>query len=65
MKLNKRTTHLRIEKCSKFIEEINRIEIENMSDDLFTIFLAGIERIITTGSQPKRKQKKTACRNRS
>ena len=37
-------TQLRIEKCTKFVEEINRIEIENMSDNLFTIFLTGIEK---------------------
>ncbi len=37
-------TQLRIEKVSKFSPEVNRIEIENMSDNLFDIFLSGLEK---------------------
>lgn len=38
------TTQLRIEKVSKFTDDINRIALENMSDQIFDIFLSGIEK---------------------
>ena len=37
------TTQLRIEKVSKFNTEINRFEFENMSNDMFELFLSGLE----------------------
>lgn len=38
------TTQLRVEKVSKFNTEINRIEFENMSNEMFDLFLSGIEK---------------------
>lgn len=38
------TTQLRIEKVSKFNTEINRIEFENMSSEMFEMFLGGLEK---------------------
>lgn len=37
-------TQIRIEKVSKFNPELNRLEFENMSDEMFSIFLSGIEK---------------------
>ena len=37
-------TQLRIEKVSKFTDDINRIALENMSDQIFDMFLSGIEK---------------------
>lgn len=37
-------TQLRIEKVMKYSPEVNRIEIENMTDNLFNMFLASIEK---------------------
>jgi hypothetical protein len=37
-------TQLRIEKVSKFIPEVNRIEIENMAEETFSLFLDSIEK---------------------
>jgi len=37
-------TQLRIEKVNKFTDDINRIALENMSDQIFDIFLSGIEK---------------------
>lgn len=37
-------TQIRIEKVSRFNPELNRLEFENMSDEMFSIFLSGIEK---------------------
>jgi len=37
-------TQLRIEKVSKFTDDINRIVLENMSDQMFNMFLSGLEK---------------------
>ena len=37
-------TQLRIEKVKLFNPEVNRIEIENMSDEMFSVFATGLEK---------------------
>ena len=48
-------TQLRIEKVIKFSSEVNRIEIENMSDNLFNIFLSGLEKAFNDKIEAERK----------
>lgn len=48
-------TQLRIEKVMKFSSEVNRIEIENMSDNLFDIFLSGLEKAFNDKIEADRK----------
>ena len=49
------TTQLRIEKVSKFTNDINRIALENMSDQIFDIFLSGIEKAFNDKLEAERK----------
>ena len=48
-------TQLRIEKVSKFTNDINRIALENMSDQIFDIFLSGIEKAFNDKLETERK----------
>lgn len=46
---------IRIEKVSKFNPELNRSEFENMSDEMFSIFLSGIEKSFNDKIEAARK----------
>jgi len=48
-------TQLRIEQVSKFNPEINRIQFENMNDEMFNIFIAGLERAENDRIEAERK----------
>ena len=48
-------TQLRIEKVMKYSPEVSRIEIENMSDNLFDIFLSGLEKAFNDKIEGDRK----------
>jgi hypothetical protein len=48
-------TQIRIEKIIKFMPEYNRLEISNMSDDYFNMFLAGLEKTYNDKIEADRK----------
>jgi hypothetical protein len=48
-------TQLRLEKVSKYNPELNRIEFENMSDEMFSLFFAGIEKAYNDKIEAERK----------
>jgi colicin import membrane protein len=48
-------TQLRIEKVSKYTPELNRIEFENMSDEMFSLFFAGIEKAFNDKIEAEKK----------
>lgn len=48
-------TQVRIEKVMKYSPEVNRVEFENMSDEMFSIFLSGIEKAYNDKIESARK----------
>jgi hypothetical protein len=48
-------TQLRIEKVSKYSDDINRIALENMSDQIFDMFLSGLEKAFNDRLEAERK----------
>lgn len=51
-------TQLRIEKVSKFNPELNRVEFENMNDEMFNIFLSSIEKAYNDKIEAEQKAEK-------
>lgn len=48
-------TQVRIEKVMKYSPDVNRVEFENMSDEMFSIFLSGIEKAYNDKIEAARK----------
>jgi hypothetical protein len=48
-------TQLRLERTHKFNPDVNRIDVENMSDEMFTMFISGIEKAHNDKIEAERK----------